>query len=128
MAYLLLGPDGDVLAASAGHPAPRLVRPGGRVEALECGGLALGIDAPQTYEQVRAQLEPGAAVVLYTDGVIEARRQRELFGTERLDAVLAERHALPAQALADAVLAACRGFSGGDLDDDCAIVVIKRAA
>ncbi|HVV58072.1 MAG TPA: SpoIIE family protein phosphatase [Gaiellaceae bacterium] len=128
MAYLLVGPGGDLLCAGAGHPAPRLVRPDGAVESLECGGLALGIDAPQTYEQVHAHLEPGAAVVLYTDGVIEARRERELFGTERLDAVLAEGHTLSAQALADAVVAACRGFSGGDLGDDCAIVVIKRAA
>jgi serine phosphatase RsbU (regulator of sigma subunit) len=77
---------------------------------------------------VHARLEPGAAVVLYTDGVIEARRERELFGTERLDAVLADQHARPAQALADAVVAACRSFAGGDLGDDCAIVVIKRSA
>jgi serine phosphatase RsbU (regulator of sigma subunit) len=128
MVYVLLDAQGAVLAAGAGHPPPRLVRPDGRVETLDCGGLALGIDAPQTYEQVRARLEPGAAVVLYTDGVIEARRERELFGTDRLDGVLAEQHALPAQALADAVVAACRGFAGGDLGDDCAIVVIKRSA
>ena len=53
---------------------------------------------------------------------------RELFGLDRLDEVLAANAALPAQELADAVLAACRGFGGGDLPDDCAIVVIKRTA
>ena len=41
---------------------------------LEARGLVLGIEPEQEYEEVRASLEPGSAVVLYTDGVIEARR------------------------------------------------------
>jgi serine phosphatase RsbU (regulator of sigma subunit) len=115
-----------VLCASAGHPEPRLVTADGAVTGLACGGLALGIDAPQVYEQVSAELEPGGMVVLYTDGVIESRSGRELFGLERLDEVLSANAALPAQQLADAVLAACQGFAGGDLPDDCAIVVLRR--
>jgi serine phosphatase RsbU (regulator of sigma subunit) len=128
MAYVTVAPDGEVLCASAGHPEPRVVLPDGSVDPLSCGGLALGIDGDQEYEQVRAFLPTGGAVVLYTDGVIEARSDRELFGLDRLDEVLAANAALPAQELADAVLAACRGFGGGDLPDDCAIVVIKRTA
>ncbi|HVW89144.1 MAG TPA: GAF domain-containing SpoIIE family protein phosphatase, partial [Gaiellaceae bacterium] len=128
MAYVIADAGGEVLCASAGHPEPRLVRPDGRVEALRCGGLALGIVAPQEYEQARVELPPGGAVVLYTDGVIESRREHELFGTERLDEVLAANATLPAQEQADAVLAACQAFSGGALPDDCAIVVIRRAA
>jgi len=126
MAYLTVAADGEVLCASAGHPEPRLVRADGTVAPLTCGGLALGIDAPQEYEQVRAELEPGAAVVLYTDGVIESRRDGELFGLDRLDEALAATAARPAQEIADAVLDASRGFAGGDLSDDCAIVVIRR--
>jgi serine phosphatase RsbU (regulator of sigma subunit) len=106
---------------------PRLVRPDGAVEAVCCGGLALGIAEAQEYESVRAELAPGGSVVLYTDGVIEARRERELFGVERLDAVLAEHSGASAQTLAQAVLDACRAFSGGGLADDCAVVVIRRA-
>jgi serine phosphatase RsbU (regulator of sigma subunit) len=124
MAYLTISPDGEVLCASAGHPEPRVVRANG-VAPLECGGLALGIVAPQEYEQVRTTLEPGDAVVLYTDGVIEARNGRDLFGVERLDAVLAASSSRPAQEIADAVLAACRAFAG-ELPDDCAIVVLER--
>jgi serine phosphatase RsbU (regulator of sigma subunit) len=96
------------------------------VRPVECGGLALGIASPQEYEQVSAILQPGAAVVLYTDGVIESRRGRDLFGVERLDDVLAQSTGRRAQGIADAVLAACRGFAGGDLADDCAIVVLRR--
>jgi len=128
MTYLTLDAAGNVLCASAGHPPPRLLAADGTVSALECGGLALGIASPQEYEQVAAGLQEGAAVVLYTDGVIESRRGRELFGVERLDEVLAQSVGRSAQEIAGAVLAACRGFAGGDLPDDCAIVVLRRTA
>jgi len=128
MTYLTVDAAGNVLCASAGHPPPRLLEADGTVSALECGGLALGIASPQQYEQVAARLQHGAAVVLYTDGVIESRRGRELFGVERLDEVLAQSVGRSAQEIAGAVLAACRGFAGGDLPDDCAIVVLRRTA
>jgi phosphoserine phosphatase RsbU/P len=117
---------GEVACASAGHPPPRLVHPDGRVESLDVSGLVLGIEPGQPYEELRRPLEPGAAVVLYTDGVVEARRAGELFGEERFDAVLAGRHELPAQMLAEVALDECRHFVGGELRDDCAIVVVRR--
>jgi serine phosphatase RsbU (regulator of sigma subunit) len=126
MAYLTVGPGGEVLCASAGHPEPRLVHADGTVSGLVCGGLALGIDESQRYEQMRTEVPPGGSIVLYTDGVIEARRGRDLFGTERMDEVLAAHASQPPQVLADELLAACREHGGGDLSDDCAIVVIRR--
>ena len=126
MAYLAAGQDGRVGVASAGHPRPRLVRADGRVEELRCGGLALGIAPDQTYDEAWVELEPGSSVVVYTDGVVEARRDGELYGLERLDAVLTSSAGGGAQALADAVVADCRAFAAGELDDDCAIVVIGR--
>jgi serine phosphatase RsbU (regulator of sigma subunit) len=126
MAYLTASPEGELLCASAGHPEPRVVSPDGTVGSLACGGLALGIDAPQTYEQVEAELQVGGSVVLYTDGVIESRADHELFGIERLDEVLAAHAGATPQNLANAVLAACREFAGGDLPDDCAVVVLRR--
>jgi len=126
MAYLTIDRHGEVVCASAGHPEPRLVTAGGAVEGLACGGLALGIEAPQAYQQVQTALSPGDLVVLYTDGVIESRSGSELFGLGRLDDVLSANAARPAQEVADTVLAACRSFAGGDLPDDCAIVVLRR--
>jgi len=58
--------------------------------------------------------------------VIEARRGGELYGTERLDALLARRHALRAEDVAASVVQAARRFAGGELLDDCAVVVLKR--
>ena len=109
MAYLTIDPAGEVLCASAGHPEPRLVHPDGTVTGLACGGLALGIDAPQTYEQVSAELPPGGAVVLYTDGVIEARtRARALRASSGSTRCSPRMRRCRPQALADAVLEACR--------------------
>jgi serine phosphatase RsbU (regulator of sigma subunit) len=128
MAFLTIDPEtGEVVAASAGHPQPRLVRPDGTVEAVEVGGLALGIDSEQAYEEARAQLEPGSFVVLYTDGVVEARgADGEFWGHEHLDACLAESRELTADEIAERTIASCREFAGSDLEDDCAIVVVKR--
>jgi serine phosphatase RsbU (regulator of sigma subunit) len=127
MAYLAIdGEAGMVAGAGAGHPPPRIIHADGRVEGLEVRGLVLGIEASQEYEEIRRPLEVGSAVVLYTDGVLEARRDGELYGFERLDALLSERRELPAQQLAQAVLEDCRAFAEGELADDCAVVVVRR--
>ncbi|HEX6491486.1 MAG TPA: GAF domain-containing SpoIIE family protein phosphatase, partial [Gaiellaceae bacterium] len=127
MLYVTVDPGkGEVACACAGHPWPRLVGAEGRVRSVQARGLALGIVPGQTYSELREQLPRGAAVVLYTDGVIEARRAGELYGDERLDAVLAANAGLSPDELAKAIVADCRDFAGGELADDCAVVVIRR--
>jgi serine phosphatase RsbU (regulator of sigma subunit) len=129
LVYVLIdGRNGEVAAAGAGHPSPRIVGADGSVTGLETRGLVLGIEPAQHYEEVRATLEVGGAVVLYTDGVIEARCEGELYGLERLDRVLSERRDLSANELAQFVLDDCRAFARGELADDCAVVVVRRTA
>ena len=128
MAYLIIDLGRSVVAcAAAGHPSPRLVTPDGRVSTLPAGGLALGVEGGQVYDDVEESFPPGAVVILYTDGVLEARRAGEIYGEERLDALLARSGSLPANELAQAILADCREFAGGELDDDAAVVVLKHA-
>ena len=127
MVYVTVdGRTGQLVCAAAGHPPPRLVGADGRVLELSASGLALGIARDQAYAEARELLEPGAAVVLFTDGVIEARRDGELFGHGRLDQLLAENRELPAAELAQAVVDGARAFAGGGLSDDSAAVVVKK--
>jgi serine phosphatase RsbU (regulator of sigma subunit) len=129
MVYLVVdGNGGTVSGAGAGHPPPRIVDPDGRVRSLDIHGLVLGIEPGERYEEVRASLAPGGSVVLYTDGVLEARREGELYGFERLDSIVSAGRELSAQDLAETVLADCRDFANNELADDCAVVVIKRVA
>src|SRR5262249_31969921 len=117
---------GEVAVAGAGHPSPRIVRGDGSVTPLDARGLVLGVELGQRYEDVHAQLGRGDAVVLYTDGVLEARRRGVLYGPERLDALLGAQTSLPPSELAQAVLDDCRAFADGELADDCAVVVVRR--
>jgi serine phosphatase RsbU (regulator of sigma subunit) len=116
---------GAVSAASAGHPPIRLLTPDASISLLAPRGLALGIEADQRYETATATLEHGAALCLFTDGLIEARREGDQYGEERLHDALASGRDLSAQALAEHVVADARAFAG-EPDDDYAVVVIRR--
>jgi sigma-B regulation protein RsbU (phosphoserine phosphatase) len=95
--YAVLEPVSRRLTYSlAGHNPPRLAR-GAKVVGLDRnGGLPLGILPEQHYEEASVTLERGDLLVLYTDGITEAMTPpagggtgpRELFGVERLDALL----------------------------------------
>jgi serine phosphatase RsbU (regulator of sigma subunit) len=126
MLYLVVDPrTGALSCGSAGHPPPRLVFADGTIESIDARGLALGVEPGIRFRQVRAGLEPGGAVVLYTDGVIEARAGTELYGVERLDALLSRRRDRGAEDIAASVIQSARRFTGGELLDDCAVVVLK---
>ena len=126
MVCLTVDPStGHAYAASAGHPPIRVLSADGTIAALAPGGLPLGVEADQEYEQDDTTLSPGAALCLYTDGLIEVRRDGEQYGIDRLDAALAAGRDLPAQELAEHVVADARRFAG-DPGDDYAVVVIRR--
>ena len=75
-----------VTFATAGHEPPVLVRPGGHSTPLQTeGGRVLGLIETGTYPVSTARLQPGDALVMYTDGVSEAQDAAgEFFGVERL--------------------------------------------
>jgi serine phosphatase RsbU (regulator of sigma subunit) len=127
MLYLAVDPKrNEVAAARAGHPPARLIDSSGKVTQLSPQGLPLGVDVEQHYEEIREPFPPGTTVCIYTDGLVEARAGDEQYGVARLDAALAAGRDLSAQELAEQVVADCRAFGGGELVDDCAIVVIRR--
>jgi phosphoserine phosphatase RsbU/P len=81
----------QLVYVNAGHNPPILRRARGETEKLEAGGLPLGIDASATYDTATIELQPGDALIFYTDGVIEAFNDKsEEFGNDRwLDAIRA---------------------------------------
>ena len=100
-------------------------RPEGEVSALATRGLALGIEADQRYEKLEATLAPGAALCLYTDGLVEARRDARPLRRRAARRGARGRPGLSAQALAEHLVADARAFAG-EPEDDYAVVVIRR--
>jgi len=111
---------------NAGHNAPRVRRKcGTRVIPLdENASLPLGIVADEEYADATIALEPGDTLVLYTDGITEARnRADELFGVERLDG-LALACGTTARAMVDTIVRAVNEFSDyAPATDDRTLVV-----
>jgi serine phosphatase RsbU (regulator of sigma subunit)/PAS domain-containing protein len=126
MALVLVDPrTGSVEWASAGHPPPLLI---GSEPVLAEGrpGLPVGLFPTGTYATTRLELPPGGTMVLYTDGVIEARSvSGEQFGWDGLLAT-SRRAALSAEATAGELLEAVTRHAGGSLDDDAAVLVLRR--
>lgn len=109
----------------AGHPRPVHVR--GRAAALVgAPGSLLGLLEVVALSESVLQLEPGDLLVLYTDGVTEARGTEEMYGDERLLALLAAQpQGAPAQTVADAVVDDVRRHAGSEGHDDLAVLVLR---
>jgi serine phosphatase RsbU (regulator of sigma subunit) len=89
--YGLLTPEtGELEYVCAGHPFPLLRRAGGKIEELGNGGFPLGLRDPLPLPRQTAILQPGDALVLYTDGLFEAldAQGTSAFGFERIHAAL----------------------------------------
>jgi anti-sigma regulatory factor (Ser/Thr protein kinase) len=114
----------------AGHPQPVLLRADGTASYVGVPGTLLGVldDDEVTFPAVDVELCSGDALVLYTDGVVEARAGRELLGEQRLLEAVVDCAGLSAQGIADRVRAAADRFAGGNLRDDVAIVVLRTSA
>lgn len=65
---------GRLRYALAGHPPPMIVRPGRKVELLPGEGFVLGVDPRIRFQTFETELDVGAGLVLYTDGLVEAER------------------------------------------------------
>lgn len=85
----ILDPDGNCTYVNAGHNPPFLLRRDGSMKELTTGGMVLGLFAGAKYDADTVKLQPDDHLVLFTDGVIEARNTAgEEFGMERLVALL----------------------------------------
>jgi serine phosphatase RsbU (regulator of sigma subunit)/PAS domain-containing protein len=119
-----------VRVACGGHPRPVVIRAPGGVDALEVSGTLLGVLPDPSLPEISVELLAGDSLVLYTDGVTEARGVDGLFGEARLLDVLRRAAAggdgeLDAAGLADALASAVDAHQDGVASDDIAIVVVR---
>jgi sigma-B regulation protein RsbU (phosphoserine phosphatase) len=119
--------DGSVRVTlcAAGHPPPLLVRPDGSVERVGAVGRLLGVVPDCRLVDTTLELHPGDLLVLYTDGVTDARGPDGRFGDSRLARVLRGLTGCSAEAVVAAVDDAVREFSADATDDDVALVAIR---
>lgn len=111
--------------ASAGHPAAWLWHDG-EVRALRSTGPLLSIDPNASYTSREVELRSGDVLMLYTDGLSEARHGEQLFGEDRAAGVLRRDPGQDAESLCKSVLEAARDFAAAPLSDDVAILAIRR--
>jgi sigma-B regulation protein RsbU (phosphoserine phosphatase) len=111
--------------SSGGHHLPLRLRPDATFDTVGETGTILGmLDTPHLGDSA-TYLGPGEVVVLYTDGVIEARRNGAFFDDEGLRAAVARAARGSAQDIADAIVSTALEFQEGHAKDDMAVVVVK---
>ncbi len=131
MFFGILDDQGNLEFINAGHPSPFLIRKGVAEEAFTEGCYPVGLVPEAEYTTVAVKLEPGDTLVLFSDGVTEAMDPDEqLFGTPRLQEVLAGLMDTPLEEIQKRVLESVENFSRGapQTDDVTLLLVRYRAA
>lgn len=120
------GPGGvRAMVCSAGHPLPLVRRVDGSVQPVGSPGDVLGVLDEVDLDDAVVHLEPGDALVAFTDGITERHRGRRHFGEEGIVAVLRATGEADADTIAARIEEAARAFVEGDPDDDMAVLVVR---
>lgn len=116
-------PESQVLTwANGGHPPGLVLRVNGEFGQLSATGPLLGAAYDAVYDEGCTTLSAGDRIVLYTDGVTEARQGNTFFGEERVrEAIVAQD---TAEGAARGVLAAVRAYVRAELRDDVAVLAL----
>lgn len=119
---------GRIAYAAAGHDPALIARCQGGVPRLDASGPILGAFEDATFEERAATLERGDCLVLYTDGVTEARSEsRHFFGEDRLLRVVSSACGWTADAIARTVIDDVASFRGtAEPFDDLTLLVVER--
>lgn len=125
--HLIVSPDGGIEFAIAGHPPPLLLTEAG-CEPIAVGepGPPIGVFDDADWDVVRTDLPDGATLVCFTDGLIEARRDGEQFGTSRACEVLVRERRSPVERRVTELIDAARRFDDANLRDDLVVLALER--
>ncbi len=119
-------PSGDIEICNAGHLAPLHLHDG-KVTSIPATCLPLGMFCRERYEAARIRVAKGDRLLLYTDGLSEARNSNDVeYGKDRLQLMLNQLHELPTQPLINHLLDDARKFTEGTpITDDLTIMAIE---
>lgn len=120
--------NGCLTYVNCGHPPALLVKASGQIESLIYTGLPLGYKFAYACREETVHIDSGDVLFLYTDGLIEARKNKEFFSEAGLKKALINHLNLSAQELPLKIYQEVKNFSGGQLYDDLAILVVKRSS
>jgi len=132
--YGVLDPStGNLTYSNAGHPHPYLITPGETpsITTLPGSGMPLGVSEEAEWQPGSVNISPGAMLLLYTDGVLEAQNQRgEFLGEEGMQGIIQSQMGHSAQAVQDALLSGVNAFTGPEpqVDDITLMVLIRDQA
>lgn len=116
------------LYAGAGHePGFFYDREGEVLLDLEVEGLVLGVARHVHYAEYRVDLNPGDAVILFSDGVTECRTDEGFLERSQLKGLIQQHMAKGAQDLAEAVFEECLRLSNFEQCDDHTMLLIRRS-
>jgi serine phosphatase RsbU (regulator of sigma subunit) len=118
----------QVAMASAGHPAPMIIRADGHVQPLRGGGMVLGVFPDAAADAEDVELRDGDLLVMFTDGVTEARSPEMEYFEARLPGELARLAGRSAEEVVAALRAQVLEFSASELRDDVTILVLRAGA
>lgn len=126
--YAIFEPDKNLMTmTNAGHPLPVLHSEINRSCAIVTSHNPLvGVIKNANFEEHAIELLPDDSLILYTDGLIEARQNNELFGEKRIFNYCGSIGKISSQEWAENLYSEALNFAGGKLDDDIAIVVIRK--
>jgi sigma-B regulation protein RsbU (phosphoserine phosphatase) len=125
--YCVLAADGHFHYVNAAHCAGLLFRADGTQASLEATGMPVGLMEGAEFPVAEERLSPGDKIVLYSDGVTEARNaEGEFFGRKRLRDVVAGHASEPCQAIHEAIQTAVAAFTEGTPQaDDITVLVLE---
>jgi serine phosphatase RsbU (regulator of sigma subunit)/CHASE3 domain sensor protein len=127
MLYALVETSGAVSYAAAGHPPPLLlVEDACTALDLGPGGPLLGVFDEAGWPVSHLEVPPGATLVFYTDGLLEARKGLDLFGPERACALLVGERRAALEARVERLIEAARRHDDEHLRDDVVVLALER--
>jgi serine phosphatase RsbU (regulator of sigma subunit) len=123
---LILDPAAGTLRhASAGHP-PTWMWQDSEIHALRSTGPLLTLDPDGSYYSRERPLLIGDVILMYTDGLAEARSGGQIFGEDRIAAAIRRDPGQDTTIMCKDLLEAARDFASEPLNDDVAILALRR--